>query len=146
MSRPPPRPREAYPRFAPITTRWGDNDAFGHVNNGVYYAWFDTAVNRFLIEGGFLDVVGSRVIGVVAENGCRFFSELAYPDAVAVGMRVAALGRSSVRYELGVFREGAEDASAEGHFVHVYVDRGSMRPVAIPDDLRAALTGLQQPD
>ena len=143
MSRPTPRPRAAYRRFASISSRWADNDAFGHVNNVVYYAWFDTAVNRFLIDNHLLDVKESTVIGIVAENGCRYLSQIAYPEDVSVGMRVAALGRSSVRYELGVFRDGAEDPSAEGHFVHVYVDRASMRPVPIQDDIRTAMMTLQ---
>jgi acyl-CoA thioester hydrolase len=139
MSRPPPSTRADYRYFHGISTRWADNDVFGHVNNVVYYAWIDTAVNRFLIGVGALDLKTSRVVGVVAETGCRFLSEIAYPDDVSVGIRIARLGRSSVRYEIGVFRADDQSASAEGHFVHVYVDRGTMRPVEIPGPIRAAL-------
>ncbi len=146
MSRPIPRPRTAYCRFVTITSRWADDDAFGHVDDVVYYAWFDAAVNQFLIERGLLDLATSATVGIVAETSCRYLSQIAYPDDVSVGMRVAQLGRSSVRYELGVFREDAAEPSAEGHFVHVYVDRASMRPVAIPDHIRAEMAKLQTPN
>ncbi len=120
-----------------------DNDVYGHVNNVVYYSWIDTAVNSYLIERGLLDISASAVVAVAAESGCRYFGPVSYPDAVTVGVRVASLGRSSVRYELGVFRNSEAGASAEGHFVHVYVDRASMRPVPMPDNTRAALEALR---
>lgn len=142
MSRPPPAPRSAFRWFHSLTTRWHDNDVFGHANNVVYYAWIDTAVNRFLIERGILDLKTSTVAGVVAETGCRYHSELAYPDDVTVGIRVAHLGRSSVRYEIGIFRNDAPLASAEAHFVHVYVDRATMRPVPIPETARAEMSSI----
>ena len=134
-----PEPRGAYAAFRPITTRWMDNDVYGHVNNVVYYAWFDTAVNRFLIDAGTLDIAASPVVGLVVETGCRYHASVAYPDTVAIGLRVAHLGTSSVRYELAVFRNDEDVAAAEGHFVHVFVERGSQRPVAIPEAARAIL-------
>ena len=139
MSRPPPASRAAYRWFLPITTRFMDNDAFAHVNNVVYYSWIDTAVNRFLIDNGLLDLLTSEIIAVVAESGCRYLSQIAYPEGVTVGLRIAKLGGSSVRYELGIFRQDDDHASAEGHFVHVYVDRATMRPVPIPDRTRAVM-------
>jgi len=144
MSRPPPPRRADFRWFLPITTRWMDNDPFGHVNNVVYYSWIDTAVNRFLIERGALDIATSKVVGIVAETGCRYLSEITYPDPVTVGIAVVALGRSSVRYAAGVFRAEAEAASAEGHFVHVYCDRASMRPVPIPDHIRSEMERIQR--
>jgi acyl-CoA thioester hydrolase len=119
-----------------------DNDAYGHVNNVVYYSFFDTAVNRFLIDRGVLRIDRSPVIGLVVETGCRFHRPLAFPDAVEVGIRVAHLGTSSVRYELGIFREGDDVAAAEGHFVHVYVDRDARTPTPLPPELRAALGSI----
>jgi acyl-CoA thioester hydrolase len=147
MSSPsPPRPapgrREQYSAFHDITTRWADNDPYGHINNVVYLSWFDTAVNHFLIANGLLDIASSPVIAVMAENGCRYHAELSYPDAVVVGMRVAHLGRSSVRWEAGAFRRDSRVAAAEGHLVHVYVARETMRPVPMPDAVRAALLTL----
>jgi acyl-CoA thioester hydrolase len=135
----PPLARGAYPHFLPLTTRWADNDAYGHMNNVVYYALFDTVVNEYLVRNGVLDIDKSPVVGLVVENGCRFFSSLAFPDRVEAGLRVAKLGNSSVRYEIGLFREGSETAAAEGHFVHVYVDRQTRKPVPVPDATRAAL-------
>jgi acyl-CoA thioester hydrolase len=120
-----------------------DNDAYGHVNNVVYYSWFDTVVNEYLIAEGVLDVTGGAVIGLVVETQCRYFSELAFPQPVDLGLRIGRLGTSSVRYEIGVFAEGAATASAQGHFVHVYVDRASKRPTALPAPLRAALERIQ---
>jgi acyl-CoA thioester hydrolase len=138
-----PRPaRSAFVHFTIIATRWHDNDAYGHVNNVVYYAFFDTAVNRFLVERGLLSVQGSEVIGLVAETGCRYFEPLAFPEPVEVGLAIEHLGEKSVRYALGVFRAGAEAAAAAGHFVHVHVDRASGRPVAIPAATRAVLEGI----
>ncbi|ACL55979.1 acyl-CoA thioesterase [Methylobacterium nodulans] len=140
--RPPPETRAAYRRFVPILTRWGDNDVYGHVNNVVYYAFFDTAVNQVLIEEGALDIAASPVIGLVVETGCRYFRSITFPDRVTAGIRVAHQGRSSVRYEVGLFREDEDAAAAQGHFVHVYVDRASQRPVPLPDMLRAVLAPL----
>lgn len=139
MSRPPPATRKKFRVFHPMPTRWMDNDVYGHVNNVVYYAWFDTAVNRFLIDAGTLDIAGSPVVGLVVETGCRYHASVAYPDEVTIGLVVARLGTSSVRYELGVFRPGEDVAAAEAHFVHVYVDRATQRPVPIPADARAAM-------
>lgn len=128
--RPQPDGREAYARFVPLTTRWMDNDVYGHLNNVVYYSLFDTAVNSLLIEAGALDIHGGAVIGLVVETHCNFFESLAFPQRIEAGVRVAQQGRSSVRYEIGLFAEGAPLCAARGHFVHVYVDRDSRRPVA----------------
>lgn len=139
--RPDPQMRDAFPHHSPITTRWADNDAFGHINNVQYYAFFDTAVTRWLVERGFLDIAGGEVACFVAETGCRYFRPLAFPEPVTVGLRLARLGTSSIRYELGVF--GAEGpAAAAGHFTHVTVSRATGRPVTIPAPLRAALASL----
>jgi acyl-CoA thioester hydrolase len=136
--------RADYVRFVALTTRWGDNDAYGHVNNVAYYAFIDTAVNQLLIEAGLLDVVASPVIGVAAESGCRFHASAAYPDRITAGVRVARIGGSSIRYEVGLFRNDDDQAAAEGFFVHVMVDRKTMRPVVMPDDLRAFAEGLRR--
>jgi acyl-CoA thioester hydrolase len=144
MSRPAPSNRSDYRYFVPITTRWMDNDAYGHVNNVVHYSWIDTAVNRFLIERGVLDIAASAIIGIVVETGCRYLAQIGFPDAVTVGLRVAKLGNSSVRYEVGIFRREDPAASAEGHFVHVYVNRATMRPVPIPDHVRAEMEQIRQ--
>ncbi|MCE4535768.1 acyl-CoA thioesterase [Pelomonas sp. P7] len=132
MSSPRPQPdtRDAYPRFVPLTTRWMDNDVYGHLNNVVYYSLFDTAVNSLLIDAGALDLHAGEVIGLVVETHCNFFESLAFPQRIEAGVRVAHQGRSSVRYEIGLFAEGAPTCAARGHFVHVYVDRDSRRPVA----------------
>ena len=145
MLRPTPATRSDFRYFVPITTRWMDNDPFAHVNNVVYYSWIDTAVNRFLIDHKLLDIATSAVFGVVAESGCRFLSQIAYPDDVAVGLCVARLGSSSVRYAVGVFRAEEAQASAEGHFVHVYVERATMRPVPIPAHIRTEMEKIQTP-
>lgn len=116
-----------------------DNDAYGHVNNVVYYSWFDTVVNQFLIANGMLDVERSPVIGLVVETHCNYFASVAFPDQVTAGMRVNRLGNASVRYEVGIFRNDDDSAAACGHFVHVYVDRETRRPAAIPDAMRALL-------
>lgn len=137
-----PERRADYLRFERIPTRWMDNDAYRHVNNAVYYSFFDTVVNRMLIEAGVLDIAASPAVGLVVETGCNYFSPIAFPDEVHAGMRVAHLGRSSVRYEIGLFRNDADSASAQGHFVHVYVDRVSSRPTTLPEPLRAALLPL----
>ena len=126
-----------------MTTRWSDNDPYGHLNNVVYYEMFDAAVNAILIEAGLLDPATSAVIGLVVESNCRFFASLAFPDPVEVGVTVEHLGRSSVRYLLGVFRAGAPSAAAQGRYTHVYVERANGRPVAIPDAHRLLMQGLQ---
>lgn len=140
--RTPPRGRESYRHFTSISLRWADNDAYGHANNVVYYAWFDTAVNDWLIANGLLDIERGDPIGLVVETGCRYFASLAYPGSVTIGLAVERLGTSSVTYRLGVFDGAAEAPAAEGHFTHVYVDRQSRRPVPLPDDWRAALEQL----
>lgn len=141
-TRPGPRPRADFPRFVPLSTRWMDNDAYGHLNNVVYLSLFDTAVNAFLVEAGVLDIGGGAVIGLVVETHCNYHASLAFPQPVEAGLRVAQLGRSSVRYEIGVFAAGAPGSAAHGHFVHVYVDRATRRPVPLPDALRDALQPL----
>jgi acyl-CoA thioester hydrolase len=138
-TRPPVPTRDAFRWFHRIGTRWMDNDVYGHVNNVVYYSWIDTAVNRFLIDHGCLVIGQSPIIGIVADTGCRFLAQTAYPDDITVGLAVTKLGRSSVRYGIGIFRNDEDAASAHAHFVHVYVDRATMRPVPIPDAIRAEL-------
>lgn len=140
--RPSPQVRSAYRHFAVISTRWMDNDVYGHVNNVHYYSFFDTAVNGYLVAQKVLDPEKSPVIGVVAETGCSYFESLSYPEPVHAGVRVARIGSSSVRYEIGLFRAEGERAAAQGHFVHVYVARATWRPVPLPDELRAALLRL----
>lgn len=135
-------PRSAFPHFCAIATRWMDNDVYGHVNNVHYYSFFDTAVNRFLIDRGVLDIHGGEVVGFVVETGCSYFSPIAFPDTVHVGVRVAKLGTSSVRYEIALYRNDEALPSAAGHFVHVYVDRKAQRPVPIPEAARAVLAAL----
>jgi acyl-CoA thioester hydrolase len=142
MSRHEPPPRDRYRGWSTITTRWMDNDVYGHVNNVVYYSFFDTAVNRWLIDAGALDIHAGEVIGLVVETQCRYFEPLSFPGDVEAGLTVAHLGRSSVRYEVGLFAPGAASAAAAGHFVHVYVDRANRRPTPLPGALRAALTPL----
>ncbi len=142
-SRPSPDARTEYRHFLPIQTRWHDNDAYGHVNNVVYYGWFDTVVNEFLIARGMLDIERGNVIGLVVETRCSYFSELAFPVHVHAGLRVGHLGTSSVRYEIGIFAADATLASAQGHFVHVYVDRTTRRPVPLPAPMRAALEAIR---
>ena len=141
--RPSAHTRAQYRHFLPIQTRWSDNDAYGHVNNVVYYSWFDTVVNEYLIREGVLDITGGAVIGLVVETQCRYFSELAFPQPVDLGLRIGRLGNSSVRYEIGVFADGEAEASAQGHFIHVYVDRTTKRPTTLPAPLRAALERIQ---
>lgn len=142
MSRVEPESRDRYRHFLAIATRWLDNDAYRHVNNVIYYSYFDTVVNRYLIEKGALDIEKSETIGLVVETQCRYFSPISFPDVVHAGLRVASLGRSSVRYEVGIFRNDEPQAAAQGHFVHVYVARASGRPVSLPQALRAALEPL----
>jgi acyl-CoA thioester hydrolase len=131
--------RSDFRYFHSITTRWIDNDAYGHVNNVVYYSWFDTIVNQFLITNGVLDIQTSQTIGLVVETQCTYFSSIAFPDEVVVGLTVNKLGNSSVRYEIGIFRNDAYSASAQGYFVHVYVDRQTQRPVPVPETIRTLL-------
>ena len=142
MSRDPLKGREAYPVFRRIVTRWNDNDVYGHINNVAYYSFFDTAVNAHLIEAGLLDIETSETIGLVVETGCRYAAPLVYPQEIEAGIRVAKLGTSSVRYEVGIFASGSEEAAAEGFFVHVYVDRETRRPAPLPASWRAELERL----
>lgn len=147
MSRPQPETRSAYAMLMPVSTRWMDNDIYGHVNNVVYYSYFDTAVNRYLIEAGALDIhADAGAIGLVVETQCNYFASLSFPEVVEAGLRVAHIGRSSVRYELGLFSIGQETCAARGHFVHVYVDKVTRQPVALPVSLLAAVQQLQLPD
>ena len=132
---------DQYPYRREITTRWKDNDIYGHVNNVEYYSYFDTVINAFLIESGGLDIHGGETIGVCAESHCRFIAPVAFPAPVEAGLRVGKLGSSSVRYEIGLFEENGRPL-AEGWFVHVFVDRESRRPAPIPHDVRAALETL----
>ena len=134
--------RASYRSFLSIPTRWMDNDAYGHVNNVAYYSYFDTAVNEHLIRAGGLDIHASPTIGLVVETACRFHKSLSFPQVVDAGLRVAKLGNTSVKYEIGLFRQGDEEPAASGHFVHVWVDRNSRRPAAIPPAIRAALQPL----
>jgi acyl-CoA thioester hydrolase len=136
------RPRTAYPHILLLQTRWADNDVYGHINNVAYYGYFDTIVNEYLLRVGVLDLEKGAVIGLVVETGCRYFAPLAFPERLEGALRVAKLGNSSVRYELGIFKAGADAPAAEGYFVHVYVDRATRRPVPLPSDLRAALLKL----
>ena len=138
-----PPTRDAYPYFTTVDTRWMDNDAYGHVNNVVYYSFFDTAVNRWLIERGVLDIQASGAIGLVVETGCRYFQPTTFPDRITAGLRVAHIGTSSVRYEIALFRNDAHEAAAAGHFVHVYTDRATGRPTPIPDAVRQVLVTLR---
>lgn len=144
-ARPQPEARERYRAFRTITTRWMDNDQYGHVNNVVYYSWFDTAVNAHLIEQGALEPAGGDVIGLVVQTQCQYFAPLAFPQTVEAGIRVAHVGSSSVRYEVGLFAQGAPVTAAKGHFVHVYVDRATQRPAPLPVPLKSVLESLQCP-
>lgn len=137
--------RSAYRRFLAIPTRWMDNDSYGHVNNVTYYSYFDTAVNEHLIRDGGLDIAGSPEIGLVVETGCRFHASLSFPETIDAGLAITKLGRSSVAYRIGLFRRGEDDPAATGRFVHVWVDRGSQRPVEVPSRIRAALERLAVP-
>ncbi len=134
--------RRDYPHFQRISTRWKDNDIYGHVNNVEYYSYFDTVINSYLIRDGGLDIHAGAAIGVCAESHCRFLDSLAFPAAVDAGLRVSKLGRSSVRYEIALFTEDSQKAAAEGWFVHVFVDRVSRRPIDLPTGLRSALERL----
>ncbi|MES2282880.1 MAG: thioesterase family protein [Pseudomonadota bacterium] len=143
-TRPQAEPRSAFKAFRPIGTRWSDNDVYGHVNNVVYYSWFDTAVNGLLIDRGAIDIHNGKVIGLVIETQCNYFAPLAFPENVVAGIRVAHIGSSSVRYEVGLFPEDAAQAcAARGHFIHVYVDRDTRRPVPLPPELLSVLETLK---
>ena len=135
--------RSDYQRFETIGTRWMDNDAYGHVNNVVYYSWFDTAVNRILVEAGLLDIERGPTIGLVVETGCRYFASTAFPDRITAGVRVGHVGTSSVRYEIGLLRNDEDEAAAVGFFVHVYVDRETRRPTPLGEDMRAFVMALR---
>ena len=142
--RPQAEPRSAFKAFRPIGTRWSDNDVYGHVNNVVYYSWFDTAVNGLLIDRRAIDINTGRVIGLVIETQCNYFAPLAFPENVVAGIRVAHIGSSSVRYEVGLFPEdAAQTCAARGHFIHVYVDRDTRRPVPLPPELLSVLETLK---
>ncbi len=143
LEKPQPEPRSAYRVFRTIGTRWMDNDAYGHVNNVVYYSWFDTVVNAHLIEHGALDIQNGSTIGLVIETQCNYFSAIEFPQTVDAGLRVAHMGRSSVRYEVGLFVQGAPLTAAKGHFIHVYVDRQTRRPAQISDKLKQVLETLK---
>ncbi len=143
MSTPPTR--ADYRHFVPITTRWMDNDVYGHVNNVTYYSYFDTAANLYLIERGGLDIHQSPVIGVVVESQCNYHAPIAYPDRIDAGLRVDRLGQRAVTYGIAIFRAGAAEAAASGHFVHVFVDREARRPTPIPAPLREALAAIAAP-
>lgn len=139
-----PLPRRAdYRVFYDVPTRWLDNDIYGHVNNVQYYSYFDTAIAHFLMAEGGLDPWRSEVIGFCVESGCRFHKAMRFPDHVTIGLRVARIGRTSVRYEIGVFRDDDDEASASGHFVHVFVERASERSTPIPEPIRRALESLR---
>lgn len=140
-----PDRRDQFVHFSRITTRWMDNDVYGHVNNVVYYSFFDTVVNKFLIDGNSLDIASSDTVGLVVETHCQYFRPIAFPDTVDAGIRVSKLGSSSVRYEIGLFRNDDEAASAQGHFVHVYVNRETNRPAPIPEAARKLLSTLMRP-
>ncbi len=140
--RPAPFNASDFPHFAAITTRWMDNDVYGHVNNVVYYSFFDTVVAEYLLAQGALDFIKGDTIGLVVETKCSYFAPIAFPDRVRAGLRVANLGTSSVRYEIGIFRNDETTAAAQGYFVHVYVDRASNRPVPLPEKFRTALKKL----
>jgi acyl-CoA thioester hydrolase len=144
-ARPRPSGRANYSRFVPLTTRWHDNDVYGHVNNVVYYAFFDTAVNQMLVEAGVLRPETSPVIGLVIETRCTYFDSIAFPDRIEVGVSVAHVGRTSVGYRLGVFKAGSATAAADGAFTHVYVDRATRRPAPLPDDLRQVVESWRSP-
>ena len=134
--------RAEYVHFLPLPTRWMDNDIYGHVNNALYYAFFDTAINEYLIAEGGLDITVGAVVAFAAESQCQYLRPLAFPGVIEIGLRVGKLGNSSVRYELGIFKQGETFAAAAGYFVHVFVDRETQRPVPIPATIRAALARL----
>ena len=137
--------RKDYGHWLRIPTRLMDNDVYGHVNNVVYYSYFDTVINAYLIEAGKLDIEHGPVIGLCVESQCRYFKPISFPDRIDAGLRVGRLGSSSVRYEIGLFRAGDDAPAASGHFVHVFVDRAGRRPTPIPEPMRSALAALAEP-
>ena len=142
MAKKTPSTRSNYSVFSTITTRWFDNDVYGHMNNTVHYQLFDTAVHGYLVGQGLLDFKSGPTVFLVVETGCQYFSELAFPDVISAGIKVIKLGASSVIYEVGLFRGDADEASAEGHFVHVNVDRETRQPIKINNNLHKALENL----
>jgi acyl-CoA thioester hydrolase len=144
MEKQPAERRAGYLHFERIPTRWSDNDLYGHVNNIVYYSYFDTVINRYLIDAGGLDIERDQAIGVCVESGCRYRAPISFPEPIDAGLRVGKLGSSSVRFEVGIFRAEEDEAAAAGHFVHVFVDRLTRRPTPIPERIRAALARLQR--
>ncbi|MBN9585284.1 MAG: thioesterase [Afipia sp. 62-7] len=138
-----PHRRKAYAYFQLMTTRWMDNDSYRHMNNTVYYSFFDSIVNQYLIENGVLDVEKSDVIGLVAETTCRYFKSVGFPSKINVGLRASHVGNSSIRYDIALFKDDEDEASAQGHFVHVYVKRDTGRPVSLPDTLRSVIAPLR---
>lgn len=142
MPKPTPHIRTDYRHFLAIPTRWADNDVYGHVNNSVYYFYFDTVVNKFLIDKDLLEIGKSETVGLVVETGCSFFAPIIFPDIIQAGLRVTKLGNSSVRYEIGLFRNDEDTASAQGHFVHVYVNEETRRPASLSDNMRQVLGGI----
>jgi len=142
VSKPAPHTLSDYPHHLTIPTRWADNDVYGHVNNSVYYFYFDTVVNKWLLDNGLLEIGTADVVGLVVETSCSYFAPISFPDNVVAGLRVAKLGNSSVRYDIGLFRNNETEASAQGHFVHVYVDEKTRRPVKISDIMRETLTEI----
>lgn len=146
MSQPDAEARARYPHFLRIPTRWKDNDIYGYVNNVVYYSYFDTVINDYLIRAGGLDIHGTAVVGVCAESFCRFRDSFCFPELVEAGLRVGHLGRRSVRYEIGLFKVGRDEPAAHGHFVHVFVERATLAPTAIPREIRAALEAIRVAD
>jgi acyl-CoA thioester hydrolase len=137
-----PRPRGHYRAWRSIATRWMDNDVYGHVNNVVYYSWFDTAVNAWLVEQGLLDIEKGPVIGLVVTTACTYFRPVAFPEEVQAGVAVSRVGTSSVRYDIGLFTRSAHAPAAQGHFVHVYVDRETRKPIVLADEWRRRLAPL----
>ncbi|MDV7341232.1 thioesterase family protein [Terasakiella sp. A23] len=141
-NKPTPNARVDYAHFSTVPTRWMDNDVYGHVNNVNYYSYFDTAVNKHLIDEGALDIHNSEVIGLVVETRCNYFASITFPQNVEAGIRVTKIGKSSVRYEIGLFIEGSEQAAAQGHFIHVYVERATQKPTPLPEKLQSVVTAL----
>jgi len=142
LSKPERQRIDSYPHTLLIPTRWADNDVYGHVNNSVYYFYFDTVVNKYLIENGLLEIGKSEVVGLVVETSCSYFAPISFPDNIIAGLRISKLGNSSVRYEIGLFRNDETLASAQGHFVHVYVDEASRRPVILSTKMRDTLSHI----
>lgn len=134
--------RSQFRHFTSMPSRWGDHDSYGHVNNVVYHSYYESAVSLFLVEQGTLDIASSPVIGLIVENCCTYFSSISFPDRITIGMRIAKLGNASARYELALFRNDEQAASAAGYIVYVYVDRATNQSTTIPEHVRAALLKL----